>query len=70
MHNHHEEFQFATGSILNFVWRGILIGIASGVVVSLFRLFIELIFEQVKSFYHQAQSNPLLLLPIVAISLI
>lgn len=69
MHNHHEEFQFATGSILNFVWRGILIGIASGVVVSLFRLFIELIFEQVKSFYHQAQSNPLLLLPIVAISL-
>ncbi|MBF0818484.1 ClC family H(+)/Cl(-) exchange transporter [Streptococcus acidominimus] len=69
MENHHREFRFSASSIMSFVWRGIVVGIVSGVVVSLFRLAIETLFEEVVALYHQAQTNPLLLVPISLVSL-
>lgn len=70
MENHHREFRFSVSSIMSFVWRGIVVGIVSGVVVSLFRLAIELLFEEVIAVYHQARLNPLLLVPITLVSLL
>lgn len=70
MENHQREFRFSASSIMSFVWRGIVVGIVSGAVVSLFRLAIEILFEEVITVYYQAQTNPWLLFPITLISLV
>ncbi|MGT2799742.1 ClC family H(+)/Cl(-) exchange transporter [Streptococcus marmotae] len=70
MENHHREFRFSASSIMGFVWRGIVVGIVSGIVVSLFRLAIEILFELVLSQYHAAQANPIRLVPITLVSLL
>ncbi|MCC9700224.1 hypothetical protein HK248_03450, partial [Streptococcus agalactiae] len=44
MEIHKNEFQFSLESILGFVWRGIVVGLIAGFVVSIFRLAIEKIF--------------------------
>lgn len=70
MENHPREFRFTASSIMGFVWRGAIIGIVSGTVVSLFRWSIEKLFGRVLSFYHAAQTNPKLLIPIMLVSLL
>lgn len=69
MENHHREFRFSASSIMSFVWRGIVVGIVSGIVVSLFRLAIEMLFEEMIFIYQKAQTNPLLLVPLTLTSL-
>ncbi|KGR73202.1 ribonuclease HII [Streptococcus phocae subsp. salmonis] len=70
MENHKNEFTFSNHSITAFVWRGILVGVITGVVVSVFRLFIEILASFVVSYYHKAHENPWLLIPIACLSLV
>ncbi|EHJ57399.1 hypothetical protein HMPREF9318_00311 [Streptococcus urinalis FB127-CNA-2] len=70
MENHRNEFTFSRQNILGFVWTGLLVGLVSGTVVSLFRLSIEKIFERVVEIYHQSHHNHWLLLLIIFVSLI
>ena len=43
MDSYYREYEFSLSSILSFVWRGIVVGCVSGIVVSLFRLLIGFI---------------------------
>lgn len=70
MENHKNEFTFSKHSIIAYVWRGILVGIIAGAIVSLFRLLIEMISEKVIDYYHQAHSNLMLLVPIAGFSIL
>lgn len=70
MENHKNEFTFSNHSITAFVWRGILVGVITGVVVSVFRLFIEILASFVVSYYNKAHENPWLLIPIACLSLV
>ncbi len=70
MNNHQEEFHFSRHNVLALAWRGVLVGIVSGCVVSLFRLLIEKIFEKVSYYYQIAQDQPVYLLPIGICSVI
>lgn len=70
MENHKNEFTFSNKSIIAYVWRGIIVGVVAGVMVSLFRLVIEKMAEAVIESYHAAHENPLLFVPIVGISLL
>jgi hypothetical protein len=51
MESYRREYEFSLSSILSFVWRGIVVGCAAGIVVSLFRLLIAKIFAQVVKYY-------------------
>lgn len=70
MENHKNEFQFSLESILGFVWRGIVVGLISGFVVSIFRLAIEKIFLVVMELYKSAHYQPIILLSITVTSII
>lgn len=63
------DFHFSASSVMGFVWRGILVGLVSGTIVSLFRLFIEKIFDVIVELYHVSKDNPgyLILLTILGI---
>lgn len=61
MENHKNEFTFSNKSIIAYVWRGIIVGVVAGVMVSLFRLVIEKMAEAVIESYHAAHENPLYL---------
>lgn len=65
MRYHHQEFYVTSQSILQSVWRGLLIGGISGSVVSLFRLTIAHLSDFVGGVYQQAASRPILLIPII-----
>lgn len=70
MENHRKEFNLSHQNILNFVWRGIWIGIVSGTVVSLFRLLIELIFEHIVDIYKEAHHHLIPFIGLIILSLI
>ncbi|MFV0960791.1 chloride channel protein, partial [Klebsiella pneumoniae] len=70
MENHKNEFQFSLESILGFVWRGIVVGLIAGFVVSIFRLAIEKIFLVVMELYKSAHYQPIILLSITVTSII
>lgn len=65
MENHKNEFTFSNKSIIAYVWRGVMVGIIAGVIVSLFRLLIEVTADWVIEWYRYAHINSLLLLPIL-----
>lgn len=69
MENQRKEYHFSRNSITAYVWRGILVGIVAGVVVSLFRLLIELFSEAITHYYNLSHSNPLILIGIALLSL-
>ncbi|WP_159583859.1 ClC family H(+)/Cl(-) exchange transporter [Streptococcus halichoeri] len=62
MENHQREYQFSNESIIAFVWRGALVGLIAGIVVSLFRLIIEKVGGWVIMLYHQSHQLPYLLI--------
>lgn len=70
MESYRREYEFSLSSILSFVWRGIVVGCAAGIVVSLFRLLIAKIFAQVVKYYQLSHENPFLLGLILLVSLI
>ncbi|HES0499646.1 TPA: chloride channel protein, partial [Streptococcus pyogenes] len=70
MENHKNEFTFSNKSIIAYVWRGVMVGIIAGVIVSLFRLLIEVTADWVIEWYRYAHINSLLLLPILSVSLL
>lgn len=48
---------------LTFIGKGVLVGLLAGLVVSLFRLGIHALTQQVIRFYHFATEHPLWLIP-------
>lgn len=50
MDSYHREYEFSLSSILSFVWREIVVGCVSGIVVSLFRLLIGFISAKVVNY--------------------
>lgn len=70
MESYRREYEFSLSSILSFVWRGIVVGCAAGIVVSLFRLLIAKIFAQVVKYYQLSHENLSLLGLILLVSLI
>lgn len=70
MESYRREYEFSLSSILSFVWRGIVVGCAAGIVVSLFRLLIAKIFAQVVKYYQLSHKNPSLLGLILLVSVI
>lgn len=70
MESYRREYEFSLSSILSFVWRGIVVGCAAGIVVSLFRLLIAKIFAQVVKYYQLSHENSSLLGLILLVSLI
>ncbi|WP_420543223.1 ClC family H(+)/Cl(-) exchange transporter [Streptococcus equinus] len=70
MESYRREYEFSLSSILSFVWRGIVVGCAAGIVVSLFRLLIAKIFAQVVKYYQLSHENPALLGLILLVSVI
>ncbi|MBE6162092.1 MAG: ClC family H(+)/Cl(-) exchange transporter [Streptococcus equinus] len=70
MESYRREYEFSLSSILSFVWRGIVVGCAAGIVVSLFRLLIAKIFAQVVKYYQLSHENLSLLGLILLVSVI
>ncbi|MGT2887393.1 chloride channel protein [Streptococcus didelphis] len=70
MENHKNEYSFSTVSIISYVWRGILVGIIAGIIVSLFRLIIEAIADRVVSYYYLSQKDPKVLFFIILFSVL
>ncbi|TFH45160.1 ClC family H(+)/Cl(-) exchange transporter [Streptococcus equinus] len=70
MESYRREYEFSLSSILSFVWRGIVVGCAAGIVVSLFRLLIAKIFAQVVKYYQLSHENPSFLGLILLVSVI
>lgn len=68
MENHKNEYALVENSIISFVWRGALVGLVAGTVVSLFRLAIEKLSQLVVASYQVAHQNLLILLAIAVIS--
>ncbi|GAJ60880.1 chloride channel protein [Streptococcus parauberis] len=68
MENHKNEYALVENSIISFVWRGALVGLVAGTVVSLFRLAIEKLSQLVVGSYQAAHQNLLILLAITVIS--
>lgn len=64
------DFHFSISSIMGFVWRGILVGIVSGSIVSLFRLMIEHLFEFVLECYKNAHQRPIYLILIALLGVL
>lgn len=58
MDSYHREYEFSLSSILSFVWRGIVVGCVSGIVVSLFRLLIGFISAKVVNYYELSHEHP------------
>lgn len=69
MKNYHQEYRFSLSSILSFVWRGIVVGCVSGIVVSVFRLLIAIGFAQMLHYYKLSHQQPVYLLAILSLSL-
>ena len=63
MDSYHREYEFSLSSILSFVWRGIVVGCVSGIVVSLFRLLIGFISAKVVNYYELSHEQPSFLIP-------
>lgn len=63
------DYHFSKSSILSFVWRGILVGIISGTIVSLFRLIIEKLFHGVLIVYRLSHHHSIILVFIAIISI-
>lgn len=70
MDSYHREYEFSLSSILSFVWRGVIVGCASGIVVSLFRLLIAFISAKVVNYYKLSHQQPMYLLAILGVSLV
>ncbi len=70
MDSYHREYEFSLSSILSFVWRGVIVGCASGIVVSLFRLLIAFISAKVVNYYELSHQQPMYLLAILGVSLV
>lgn len=68
MENHKNEYTLVNNSIISFVWRGALVGLVAGTLVSLFRLAIEELGIFVIKSYQATNSDPLLLILIAGIS--
>ncbi|MGT2932624.1 ClC family H(+)/Cl(-) exchange transporter [Streptococcus catagoni] len=68
MENHKNEYALVDNSIISFVWRGALVGLVAGTVVSIFRLAIEKLGHLVVLSYQAAHHNPLILLAIAVTS--
>lgn len=69
MDSYHREYEFSLSSILSFVWRGIVVGCVSGIVVSLFRLLIGFISAKVINYYELSHEQPSLLILILGMTL-
>ena len=69
MDSYHREYEFSLSSILSFVWRGIVVGCVSGIVVSLFRLLIGFISAKVVNYYELSHEQPSLLILILGMTL-
>lgn len=59
MNQHKEARSYLSESILFLIFRGLIVGLLAGIVVSLFRLGIELLYEKVLSLYELAHENAL-----------
>lgn len=70
MENHQKEMNFISQSILISLFRGILVGIAAGLVVVAFRFAIEKLFNLVTWTYARVAQQPFYLLAILAFYLI
>ncbi|MDT2755113.1 ClC family H(+)/Cl(-) exchange transporter [Enterococcus pseudoavium] len=68
MKNEHEIKRLDNTKLI-FILKGVLIGIIAGVVVSLFRLLIEKMMEQIVTLYLWFRTNPLWLIPWVFVML-
>ena len=69
MDSYHREYEFSLSSILSFVWRGIVVGCVSGIVVSLFRLLIGFISAKVVNYYELSHEQPSFLILILGMTL-
>lgn len=69
MDSYYREYEFSLSSILSFVWRGIVVGCVSGIVVSLFRLLIGFISAKVVNYYELSHEQPSLLILILGMTL-
>ncbi len=69
MDSYHREYEFSLSSILSFVWRGIVVGCVSGIVVSLFRLLIGFISAKVVNYYELSHEQPSFLILILGVTL-
>lgn len=70
MKTHQKEFRLSSQHLLIAVWRGILVGILAGLVVSCFRFLIGIFTEWMLELYQMAQNQPFYLLGVLGISLI
>ncbi|MFC5631984.1 MULTISPECIES: ClC family H(+)/Cl(-) exchange transporter [Streptococcus] len=70
MKTHQKEFRLSTQHLFVPVWRGILVGISAGIVVSLFRLLIGIFTEWTLNAYTRVTSQPIYLLGILIVSLV
>lgn len=68
MEKYQHDYDFSEESIISFVWRGVIVGIIAGVIVSLFRLMIEVLSHEVNHIYQLSQDKPSILLAIIGIS--
>lgn len=69
MKTHQKEFRLSSQHLLVAVWRGCLVGILAGVVVSLFRLVIGIFSDWILEAYAVSGSQPIYLIGILVISL-
>ena len=69
MDSYYREYEFSLSSILSFVWRGIVVGCVSGIVVSLFRLLIGFISAKVVNYYELSHEQTSLLILILLMTL-
>ncbi|KHD46614.1 chloride channel protein [Streptococcus hongkongensis] len=68
MENHKNEYALSKDSIISFVWRGALVGLVAGTVVSLFRYAIEKLGHLVSTSYQMAHKDPRIILIIALCS--
>lgn len=68
MKTHRREFHLSSKPLFESVWRGLLVGLLAGGVVSLFRLLIGVLTNWTLLAYAKAQGEPLFLLGIFGVS--
>ncbi|HIY58235.1 MAG TPA: ClC family H(+)/Cl(-) exchange transporter [Candidatus Tetragenococcus pullicola] len=61
---------FKENTRILFIGKGIIVGTGAGIIVSVFRLLIEKISENIKSFYQLANSEPFWLIPWALFSIV
>ena len=67
MNQHQKARSYLSESILFLIFRGIIVGLLAGIVVSLFRLLIQVLYDKVLHLYALAHVQPLFLLVIVLV---